>query len=347
MDILPLVSVIIPIYNVEAYLYKCVSSVLTQTLKNIEVILVDDGSTDSSGKICDQIALDDSRIRVYHKLNGGLSSARNYGIDKALGKYIIFLDSDDFWFDKDILSLFVNHAENNLLDVVRGEYFDVDEMGCQIETPNISKISLEYQTKVFTSYEMLKYIINGKFFTVLYLYKKESLKTLRFDENRMFQEDIDFAIKYFCQKMRCGYLPIRFYAYRHRKCSIMTTPRITNLTNSFALCNIFYKYAHIVDDERISQFYLYYSIMMYYWTLETVASDLYIHRYKEIEKNIGLVQLRKTSCSRIKEVHIVKFPIQLYVSPFIGVYLFRIKWFLGKILRKLNLLTPMKKILNW
>lgn len=91
-----LISVIIPIYNVEKYLDKCIETVINQTYSNLEIILVDDGSTDLSGKKCDEWKKKDKRIIVVHKENGGLSSARNAGIDIATGKYISFIDSDDF-----------------------------------------------------------------------------------------------------------------------------------------------------------------------------------------------------------------------------------------------------------
>lgn len=95
MDIRPLVSVIVPIYNVEKYLNKCIDSILNQTLKNIEIILVNDGSTDKCGEIIDEYAQNDKRVRVIHKENGGQSSARNMGLDIAKGRYIGFIDSDD------------------------------------------------------------------------------------------------------------------------------------------------------------------------------------------------------------------------------------------------------------
>ena len=90
------VSVVVPIYNVEKYLKRCVNSIINQTYKNIEIILVDDGSTDSSGELCEEIKKRDNRIKVYHKKNGGLGSARNYGYKYANGEYILFLDSDDY-----------------------------------------------------------------------------------------------------------------------------------------------------------------------------------------------------------------------------------------------------------
>ena len=89
------ISIIIPVYNVEKYIRKCVDSILSQTYKNLEIILVDDGSLDNCGKICDQYAKIDNRVVVIHKQNGGLSSARNIGIEKATGEYLMFVDSDD------------------------------------------------------------------------------------------------------------------------------------------------------------------------------------------------------------------------------------------------------------
>ncbi len=92
----PQISVIIPVYNIEEYLERCVNSVREQTFDNLEILLVDDGSTDSSGSICDRLATEDSRIRVFHKPNGGSSSARNLGISQAAGEYLGFVDSDDY-----------------------------------------------------------------------------------------------------------------------------------------------------------------------------------------------------------------------------------------------------------
>ena len=91
-----LISVIIPVYNVENYLDRCITSVINQTYKNLEILLVNDGSTDTSGEICDNYAQQDERIKVIHKKNGGLSSARNAGLDISKGDFIGFLDSDDF-----------------------------------------------------------------------------------------------------------------------------------------------------------------------------------------------------------------------------------------------------------
>lgn len=91
----PLISVIVPVYNVEKYLPRCIDSIIDQTFKNFELLLIDDGSKDKSGEICDEYAKRDNRIKVFHKENGGVSSARNVGLDSAKGEWIIFCDSDD------------------------------------------------------------------------------------------------------------------------------------------------------------------------------------------------------------------------------------------------------------
>ena len=103
----PLISVIVPVYNVEKYLAKCIDSIIAQTYTNLEILLVDDGATDSSGAICDEYAQKESRIRVIHKENGGLSDARNRGIAEARGEYLGFIDSDDY-IDVDMYELLYN-----------------------------------------------------------------------------------------------------------------------------------------------------------------------------------------------------------------------------------------------
>ena len=103
-----LISIIIPVYNSEKYLIECLDSVLLQTYKNFEALLINDGSTDNSGEICDNFAVKDSRFKVFHKKNGGVSSARNFGIKEAKGEWICFVDSDDFVSDLFLANIFNN-----------------------------------------------------------------------------------------------------------------------------------------------------------------------------------------------------------------------------------------------
>ena len=112
-----LVSIVIPIYNVEKYLNECVDSVIVQTYHDLEIILVDDGSTDNSGKLCDEYKKIDDRIKVIHQKNGGLSAARNTGMDSAIGEYLYFLDSDDY-IEPQTVERLVDTIEQEKADIV-------------------------------------------------------------------------------------------------------------------------------------------------------------------------------------------------------------------------------------
>ena len=136
------VSFVLPIYNVLPYLERCVQSLLCQTYKDFEIILVDDGSPDGCGKLCDELAARDNRIRVIHQENKGLSGARNTGIDNAKGEYIIFVDSDDYWLLDDGLQTLVDNCEPQT-DMVAFKAFDVwkDERKTKTKAYNLKAIA--------------------------------------------------------------------------------------------------------------------------------------------------------------------------------------------------------------
>src|SRR5690606_27273688 len=112
---MPKVSVIIPVYNAEKYLRECIDSVLAQTFDDFELLLINDGSTDGSGKICDEYAQKDARVKVFHKENGGVSSARNLGLDNAKGEWITFIDSDDWIGENYFYCLTLNNENVGLI----------------------------------------------------------------------------------------------------------------------------------------------------------------------------------------------------------------------------------------
>lgn len=122
----PLLSLIVPVYNTSSFLPACINSLLSQSFQDFELVLVDDGSTDISGRICDEYAKKDSRVKVYHKVNGGVSSARNNGMDNACGEWIYFVDSDDELLPGGLQTLVAGICDD--VDIVGGGYERLDPM---------------------------------------------------------------------------------------------------------------------------------------------------------------------------------------------------------------------------
>ncbi|NTJ52570.1 glycosyltransferase [Enterococcus faecium] len=209
------ISIIVPVYKVEPYLRKCVDSILAQTFTDFEVILVDDGSPDNSGKICDEYASKDSRVRVIHKKNGGLSSARNAGIDVARGKYLGFVDSDDY-IEKDMYELLYDNIVKEQADLSICGIYDVYEGKKPVNKPTIKK--------TVTATEGLLLILHGNIISVHAvnkLYKRELFSTLRYPEGK-YHED-SFVIVDLLD--RCKKIAIdskQKYYYYHRLDSINT-----------------------------------------------------------------------------------------------------------------------------
>ncbi len=176
----PLISVIVPVYNVEKYLEKCIDSILAQTYKNLEIILVDDGSTDNSGKICDEYEKKDARIKVVHKENEGQAVARNYALEICKGEYIAFVDSDDF-IEADMFEIMMNA-------IIRGEH-DVAICGvkfCECKTGRIQSVSYTDEVLLGDADLLMLRYLTGKVRSVMWdkLYKAELFKTVRFPRLR-------------------------------------------------------------------------------------------------------------------------------------------------------------------
>lgn len=185
-----LISVVIPVYNRETTLRKCVDSILAQTYENIEVILVNDGSTDRSEDICRSYEQADSRVSVISKANGGLSSARNAGIDGSHGEYLFFVDSDD-WIDSDTLEVLLKTA---LLK-------DTDVTGCcaYFNYPNgTEKSRASTQIDICDTRSLIKWMLEGGIGANAAwgkLFKKSLFENLRFDESCDFCEDDEFSFR--------------------------------------------------------------------------------------------------------------------------------------------------------
>lgn len=218
----PLISVIIPVYNVENYLCECLDSVLNQTYSFFEILLIDDGSTDSSGIICDNYMEQDTRIKVIHQQNNGLGHARNIGINAAVGKYIIFLDSDDYW-RFDTLESLLYEAEKHDLQVV---VFSAHSFLDGIEQYNGSKYSHIVQNNIVkTGLEsLLCASANGEYYSqaCLRFYRLDYIKKngFLFDEG-IIHEDESFSFLTYINAERVECLGECFYQRRYRPGSIM------------------------------------------------------------------------------------------------------------------------------
>jgi glycosyltransferase involved in cell wall biosynthesis len=227
---MPLVTIVVPVYNVEKYLARCVDSILNQTLQDIEVILVDDGSPDSSGKIADEYAIKDSRIQVIHKVNGGLSSARNAGTRIATSKYVGYVDSDD-WVEPETFERLLQTAEHFSTDVVMFDYTRKTMHGDQRHTEKIETGFYDRKkilADIFPNLVMGENIDYGPVLSACScFYRIEFLRqhNLEFDEDIFFSEDSLFNSKVMEKANSFYYLKTSFYNYFYNKNSITKTYR--------------------------------------------------------------------------------------------------------------------------
>lgn len=211
-----LISVIVPVYNVKPFLVECLDSIINQTYKNLEIILVDDGSNDGSEKICDEYKEKDDRIKVIHQRNRGLSVARNIGIEKSNGKYLTFVDSDDY-------------IHKEMLEVL---YENIKKYNCEISICNYSnnedlKIRDAKNIEIFDSLEkMLGQLYNkyGICFGTAWgkLYKRNIFDSLRYPENKKY-EDIFIIHKIYGQTKKLVFSNNSLYFYRIRENSLMNS----------------------------------------------------------------------------------------------------------------------------
>lgn len=223
-----LVSVIVPIYKVESYLEKCVHSIMHQTYDNLEIILVDDGSPDSCGLMCDDFATSDKRIRVIHQKNQGLSEARNHGIDICTGSYILLVDADDY-IEPNTVEYLLQTSKDTCADVVC----------CGFYREYTDKSTTHLLTDVRESYEGAEIItaaLQGAVFSEYAwnkLWKRKLFDDCKFPPGRYF-EDIATTWKLFrgCHKVTC--VPDVFYHYVIRKDSIGNTKNMKNFVDRWA-----------------------------------------------------------------------------------------------------------------
>ncbi len=225
MDNQTLISVIIPVYNVEEYLRECVDSVLNQTFRDFEVILVNDGSTDSSGEICDEYVEKDERVTVIHQKNGGLSVARNTGLSEANGKYVYFLDSDDY-ISGNALEILLNIAKKDKSDIVFFDaisFADTNDFTVNQNYIRKNKYLTDNGYDIFASMTQTKEFHSA---VPLLFINKEFLLSSGIDfVPGILYEDMVFTYQLFCRAGTVSQCCRSLYHRRYRKDSIMTSAK--------------------------------------------------------------------------------------------------------------------------
>lgn len=221
-------SVVIPVYNVEKYLRECVDSVLSQSFEDYEIILVDDGSKDSSGTICDEYAKKDDRIRAIHKENGGLSDARNAGTAVAKGEYIVYIDSDDYVIGKNFLAdVYAKLSETNS-DVVVYKFRKLYEKSGQIDE---CYFSYDFGTQITNSDELLYAMVKKDAYYGM-AWTKTFRRSLAVEfEKGLLGEDMEWFFHLLSRVDSIAVIDKAYIAYRQREGSITSTHKIKNLTD--------------------------------------------------------------------------------------------------------------------
>ncbi len=309
-----LISVIVPVYNVEKYLDECIESIVNQTYKNLEIILVDDGSTDHSPQMCDKWAEKDSRIKVIHKKNGGLSSARNAALEIVQGDYIAFVDSDDF-IDDDMFELLLNNALEYSAEisrcsyrfVIKGELVDSEEINDEIKVYSAEEIldSLKYGG-------IINDIVCNK------IYSKDLIADARFDETVKSGEDVIFNYHLYKKISSLVSQDAAKYSYR--------------MHNNYQTKNPEFHYRGYMAMKKIvcdsecpnSLFIKFFNFAS--WTLRDIVIDGFNYDFNEIRKDI--LKNKKPIENVIRDLGDKKKLVRLKVlsaSPFL--YKFMLKVF--------------------
>ena len=300
-----LISVIVPVYNVEKYIKKCLDSIIYQTYKNIEIILVDDGSTDNSGIICDVYKERDKRIKVIHKKNNGVSAARNTGIENANGKWISFVDSDD-WIDKNYFEILISKIYNNDIDCILCCYN-------RVVKNNVEKVKYVTEEKNYTSRQYLINSLNpqtGFGFCHMKLIKKECIRELKFDEELKVGEDALFNIKISQHIKKAIFTEKAIYNYRINQDSVVKKydkDYVQKYISAIRKCKEFIDVEYNNDYEILQNYYNFvaYHVLLiavnYCFnknTTKKIDKMKQLYKYKELEEGIKKSNYKNITISR-------------------------------------------------
>ena len=298
----PIISVIVPVYNAEKYLRRCVDSILAQTFTDFELLLINDGSKDNSGAICDEYAATDARVRVFHKENGGVSSARNLGLDNAKCGWIAFCDADDY-------------VENNWLDIY---YTNLDNVDMVVQGYSneitLKKYNFDYTGDVIGGIgKMHKKHTLG--FLHVKIFNNRILKEngVRFNESVSFREDEDFVLKYltFIKNVKCVKTGGYNYVISDLSKKYM---HIDNFSVSLSMYDSVMK-IYNGESNSVTKAYLLELINAYYYSFYNYNVN-HAERTKLVKKIVGNKILAIEDVSKISRIILYYFPSYLVSSFF-------------------------------
>lgn len=277
-----LISIIVPVYNVLPYLDPCLLSVCNQSYKNLEIILIDDGSNDGCSEVCDAYALQDTRIKVIHTANGGLSSARNVGIEHATGKYLVFIDSDDIvhpmMIEKLYQALVTNHADISIC---------MHQTIGQDETPKFT-FQTTSDTEMLTGHACILRMYSGQSVDMVVawnkMYKREYFRSIRYPVGRKHEDEFTtYKILYSLEK--CIYVKEALYFYRIRNNSITQKKDFSKILDKAAA---FHERMLFFENNKEKELYL-----------------LALKKYENILAD-AVIECTKPHCSNAEQIKILK-----------------------------------------
>ena len=297
IDETPLISVIVPVYNVKPYLREALESVIQQTYQNLEIIIVDDGSTDGSGEICDEYLRKDSRIVVYHQQNLGLSNARNKALDIASGEIIAFLDSDDY-FNLHMIQTMVSKMQKSNADIVICDF---------VWKGHKSNL----RPGIYTRTDALKELINCRIDTAVWnkLYKRSLWKDIRFPDGYIF-EGLRTTYKLLDKANKIYILPNQFIMHRNRQDSITNTRSLKNSLDALLAAEEFELF---VRDHTPGIFsYIELNSFLERRVRGTIVHWIYVVKIDKAEAD----KLKKTIQMILKDIHILGIKTRVMIILF-------------------------------
>ena len=282
-----LLSIIMPVYNVEKYVADTIEAILHQSYSDFELILVDDGSTDSSAEICDRYSKIDTRVNVIHKINGGVSSARNTGLDEAKGDLIAFMDSDDL-IDREMYEILIKNLDSTNSDVSACPFVEDHNLNknkiVNLQNKNLSPLIFEGGVQIYDSVTQDKQSVAGYVWNKVW--KRELIGAHRFREDIVMCEDSIFTWQVLKMAKRACFYDIPMYHYRIRRTSATRNSSIEKTMGALTSYELMLDDAEILSDEAVRNLsiqYLWWNYAVFKKIIRSKNPDLCL--YEKVKRN--------------------------------------------------------------